>query len=162
MYILLLGIIATAFMDLWAFFMKVSFSIQGLDYRLLGRWIGHMPKGRFFHQNIFESEPVSYEVTLGYIAHYGIGVMFAAVLCFWQGKSWRVDPSLTPALIIGLVTIVAPFFIMQPAFGFGVAALKIKPTYIVWFKSFMAHASYGVGLFIGGYILSLLESHFNL
>ena len=43
------GIGATAIMDLWAATQKRLFAVPSLDYRLVGRWIGHFPRGRFRH-----------------------------------------------------------------------------------------------------------------
>ena len=42
----LLGVAGAALMDAWAWLARRQFGIRGLDYALLGRWIGHMPRGR--------------------------------------------------------------------------------------------------------------------
>ena len=47
-----IGIGATLFMDLWNLLLKRAFSILSLNYWLLGRWLRHMPEGRFRHINI--------------------------------------------------------------------------------------------------------------
>ena len=36
-----LGIGGAALMDAWGLVARLAFGIQGLDYALLGRWIGH-------------------------------------------------------------------------------------------------------------------------
>jgi len=41
-----------------------------------------------------------------------------------QGLDWAREPRLLPALIVGLFTVVAPFFVMQPGMGAGIAAAK--------------------------------------
>ncbi|MBI3447645.1 MAG: DUF2938 family protein [Acidobacteria bacterium] len=41
-----------------------------------------------------------------------------------QGLDWARSPALWPPLLIGLGTIVAPWFVMQPAMGAGIAASK--------------------------------------
>ena len=46
----LLGIAATATMDLWNLFLLRAFAIPSLDYCLLGRWLLHMPGGTFTEQ----------------------------------------------------------------------------------------------------------------
>lgn len=48
----LIGIGATAVMDLWAAFLKRFFGVPALDYGLVGRWFGHLPRGRFVHDSI--------------------------------------------------------------------------------------------------------------
>lgn len=34
----------SALMDAWAWFARRVLNVQGLDYALLGRWIGHFPR----------------------------------------------------------------------------------------------------------------------
>ncbi|MER8439119.1 DUF2938 domain-containing protein [Mesorhizobium sp. M1312] len=59
------------------------------------------------------------------VAHYAIGIVFAALLMGVWGLDWVRHPTLLPALLVGMSSIVAPFFIMQPAFGAGIAASKL-------------------------------------
>lgn len=43
-----------------------------------------MGKGRFSHASIADAEPVSGEARLGIVAHYSIGIGFAALLLSWR------------------------------------------------------------------------------
>ncbi len=70
-----IGVGATLVMDLSAWLLRRLFSIPSLDYALVGRWIGHFPKGRFAHHRIGRAQPVAGERAIGWIAHYVIGVM---------------------------------------------------------------------------------------
>ena len=142
-------------MDLWSLLLR-QFGIKSLDYSLLGRWVGHMAKGRFFHEKIFNSDPIKNELIIGWFSHYLIGISFAFLLIFIYGKKWLINPSLQPAMIIGLVTIVAPFFIMQPAFGLGIALSEIPNPGIGRLKSLIVHLIYGVGLYISAIMLNKL------
>ena len=45
----------------------------------------------------------------------------AALLVIW-GKGWAAAPTLPPALIVGIVTISAGWFLMSPGMGGGMAA----------------------------------------
>ncbi|MBD8515118.1 DUF2938 domain-containing protein [Photobacterium sp. CAU 1568] len=150
-----LGIGATLVMDLWALFLKVCFKIPSLNYSMVGRWIGHFPKGQFTHANIGKAEPVAGETLLGWTAHYAIGICFAAVLLWGWGLEWAASPTLLPALIVGVLTVVAPFFLMQPGMGAGVAASKTPQPNTARLRSLLAHTSYGVGLYLTGIILSV-------
>ncbi|WP_120512747.1 DUF2938 domain-containing protein [Photobacterium salinisoli] len=150
-----LGVGATLVMDLWALFLKVCFKIPSLNYSMVGRWIGHFPKGQFAHANIGKAEPVAGETLLGWTAHYAIGICFAAVLLWGWGLEWAASPTLLPALIVGVLTVVAPFFLMQPGMGAGVAASKTPHPNTARLRSLLAHASYGVGLYLTGIILSV-------
>lgn len=108
-------------MDAWSAVLRPRFGIATLDYRLLGRWIGHMPERRFVHERIASAAPVRPERAIGYAAHYAIGMTFAGLLLVIVGPDWLAPPMLAPALAIGLGTLVAPWFVMQPAMGGGIA-----------------------------------------
>ena len=58
-------------------------------------------------------------------------------------------------MIVGLVTLVAPFFMMQPGMGLGIAASKAPRPNVARLKSIASHTVYGVGLY-GSAILSAL------
>lgn len=105
---LVMGVAAAALMDLWGLLLRRGFGVPTLDYALLGRWLGHMPQGRFVHPRIAAAPPVPGERPLGWIAHYSIGVAFAALLLVLAGPSWVAAPTPGPGLAIGLATIVAP------------------------------------------------------
>jgi hypothetical protein len=57
---------------------------------------------------------------MGWCAHYSIGVTFAAVLLAAFGLPWARSPSLFPALLIGIVTVLAPLLVLQLALGAGI------------------------------------------
>ena len=107
---IVIGVGATAVMDLWAAFLRRGFRVASLDYALLGRWIGHFPRGRR-HESIGQAAPVRYERIIGWAAHYTIGVVFAALLLAIWGSEWLERPTLVPPLIVSSVTLVAPFFL---------------------------------------------------
>ncbi|GAA3634458.1 DUF2938 domain-containing protein [Flavivirga jejuensis] len=145
--VFLTGIGATLAMDLWGYILSF-FHIKSLNYAFVGRWIGHMFNGQFYHDKIMNATPIKNELLLGWISHYAIGITFAFLMFAIYGKGWFDKPTLFPALVIGLATIVAPFFIMQPAFGFGVACSNLPDPNTVRLKSFMAHFIYGIGLYL--------------
>ena len=60
-----MGVAGSAAIDLWALGLRKAFGIASLDYRFLGRWLGHIPQGRLFHQRIAASAPVRGEQLLG-------------------------------------------------------------------------------------------------
>ncbi len=154
----LLGIGATIVMDVWAFLQKQCLGIASLDYRLVGRWIGHFPEGRFFHESIGKAKPVPGEVAMGWAVHYTTGIVFAGILVGVWGLGWLHQPVLVPALIVGIGSIVAPFFIMQPGLGAGVAASRTPKPWLSRFRSLVAHTSFAVGLYLSGLLLSQFMS----
>lgn len=144
-------------MDIWGFVLSL-FKIKSLDYRYVGRWIAHFPKGKFVHNNILTSAPVSGESVMGWTAHYLIGVTFAFLLILFFGKEWLEKPVLYPALIIGIITVCAPLFMMQPAFGFGIASSKLPEPNIRRLKSLSTHVVYGIGLYLTALLIARVWS----
>lgn len=142
-----IGIGASLIMDLWNLFLKLAFSIPSLNYCLLGRWLFHILEGNFRHASITAAPQKPFECSIGWIAHYTIGIVFALVFVLASGD-WLTRPTLLPALLYGIGTVVFPLFILQPSFGLGIAASKApKPTQ-ARLKSLMTHTIFGAGLYI--------------
>lgn len=153
-----IGAGATVVMDLWALLLRRAFGMASLDYALVGRWIGHFPQGRFAHQSIMRAGAVRGERLLGWCAHYAIGIVFAVTLLAATGLGWARHPTLLPALLFGLLTIVVPFFVMQPAFGMGVAASRTPRPRVARLRSLMTHLVFGFGLYAAAWLAALVAS----
>jgi len=145
--IVLIGIGATALTDLWGLVLKWR-GIPTLDFAFLGRWMGHMPEGRWFHARIAAAAPVKGERWLGWIAHYAIGTAFATLPVALFGLDWARHPSPLPALGVGVATVVAPFLVMQPALGAGVASSRTPKPVLNSLKSVVNHTVFGLGLYL--------------
>ncbi|MBC5781324.1 DUF2938 domain-containing protein [Ramlibacter sp. USB13] len=143
----LLGLMATAVMDLWLLLLE-RLGIPTLDFALIGRWVGHLARGRIAHASIARAEPVAGERALGWITHYLTGVAFAAVLVAVQGTGFTRDPSLLPALAVGIATVAAPWFVMQPAMGAGIAASRTPTPWKNRLRSLANHTVFGGGLYL--------------
>lgn len=152
----LLGVGATVFMDMYALIIRKFWNIPSLDYRILGRWIGHFKDGKFCHSNIIQTTPIQGEQIIGWTSHYLIGITFAYILLLIWGENWLVTPTILPPVFIGLATTLAPWFMMQPAFGFGFAASKLPNPALARFRSLQAHLIYGIGLYLTGLFISIL------
>lgn len=152
----LIGTGATAVMDLWAVALKRFLGIPSLDYAMVGRWIGHFQRGRLTHQRIAAAAPVRGERLIGWTAHYSIGFVFAGLLLLIWGHAWATRPTLVPALIVGLATVVAPFFLMQPGMGAGIAASKTPSPNVARLRSLLTHAVFGFGLYLSALVLARL------
>jgi hypothetical protein len=148
-----IGIGATLLMDVWAIFLKQFFGIRSLDFSMLGRWIGHLFHGQFFHKNITTTTAIKGEKIIGWTAHYMIGITFAALLISLWGIEWTTHPTILPAILIGIVTVVAPFFILQPGMGLGIAASKTPKPNMARIKSLLTHIIYGIGLYLSALLL---------
>jgi hypothetical protein len=157
--VIVVGIGATVAIDLWNLFLKRAFSIPSLNYCFLGRWLRHMPEGTFRHASIPAASQKPFECTAGWIAHYTIGVVFAVVFVVLASPDWLARPTLLPALLYGIGTIVFPLFIMQPSFGLGIAASRTPNPPQARLKSLGTHAAFGFGLYASAlgvrYVLQL-------
>jgi hypothetical protein len=151
---ILMGLGATLTFDLWGLFLKRAFKITPSNICLVGRWLRYMPTGIFRHSNIASTPPRSAECTIGWLAHYTIGVTFAIVFVAVAGPDWLQHPTLIPAIVFGVVTVLAPLFIMQPALGFGFAASKTSHPAQARLRSLLNHAAFGIGLYLFGWLVS--------
>ncbi len=145
---LVLGVGATALLDLWSLLLNKAFGIKSLSFCLVGRWFALMRRGQFRHNGIGKAPAQGGECALGWSAHYVIGVLFALPLLYWQGGQWLAAPTLAPALILGALTVLLPFLLMQPAFGLGVAAAKTPAPWAARLKSLSSHLVFGLGLYL--------------
>jgi DUF2938 family protein len=151
---ILMGVGATLLIDLWAVFLRRTFDVRSLDYCLLGRWVLHIRHGTIMHESISATAPKRHECTVGWTTHYLIGIGFALFFVLLASDGWLARPTLLPALAFGVVTVLVPFFTMQPAFGLGIAASRTPHPNRARLKSLTTHTIFGVGLFISAYLVS--------
>ena len=119
--------------------------------RALGR---PFPRGRFVHAAISKAEPVEFELGLGWLTHYLVGIAFAGLLVAVQGVAWLEQPTFAPALLLGVATVAAPWFVMQPAMGAGFAATKTPTPLKNCLRSLANHTVFGAGLYLAAAALA--------
>jgi hypothetical protein len=153
---LLTGVGATAVVDLWALARKRLLGIPPPNYGLVGRWFAHMPRGRFRHDSIAAALPVHGERLIGWGAHYLTGIAFAALLPGIWGLEWVRHPTIGPALLVGIGTVAAPFLVMQPGMGAGIAASRTPRPGAARLQSLVTHGIFGLGLYAAGRIAGCL------
>jgi hypothetical protein len=113
-----------------------------------------MPEGTFMHANIANASQKRFECTVGWIAHYVIGAVYALALVALVSGGWLAHPTLLPALLFGVGTVLVPFLLMQPSFGLGIAASRAPNPTQARLRSLMAHTAFGVGLYVSAVGLS--------
>ena len=97
---------------------------------------------------------------MGWIAHYTIGVVFALAFVALASRDWLARPTVLPALVYGVATVVFPFFILQPSLGLGIAASRTHSPLRARLKSLATHGVFGVGLYVSAVGLSyILRPH---
>jgi len=152
----LIGSGATALMDLWVLARTRLLGIPAMSYGLVGRWLAGLPRGQFRHERIAASPAVRGERLIGWTAHYLIGIAFAAILLAIWGLDWTSRPTLAPALMVGLGSVAAPFLLMQPGMGAGIAASRTPRPNAARAQSIVTHAIFGLGLYASAWLASLL------
>jgi len=150
------GLGATVFMDVWALFASRAFGVPLANYCLIGRWLRYMPEGRFVHASIAAAPPKPAECAVGWITHYLTGVVYALVLVAIAPDGWLARPTLLPALLFGIGSVLVPYLIMQPAMGLGIAASKAPRPMPARLRSLMAHTAFGFGLYLSALGASVL------
>lgn len=153
----LIGAGATMCIDLWALVLARGCGIRSMNYCLLGRWVLHMPSGRFVHENIARSEARPHECHAGWSVHYGIGIAFAAAFLMIAPNGWLSAPSLKPALTFGVATVAVPFLTVQPGFGLGLASSKSPNPWHSRLKSAVTHSVFGLGLYAAAVALHAVQ-----
>jgi hypothetical protein len=142
-------------MDAWGIARKHLLGMPAPDYGLVGRWLAYMTRGRFRHERIAATPSVRGERIVGWAAHYLIGIAFAGVLLAIWGLEWTSQPTLAPALIVGIGSVAAPFLLMQPGMGAGIAASRTPRPAAARAQSLVTHLVFGAGLYAAGLVLSL-------
>ena len=151
-----IGIGATLATDLWALALRSALGLRPLDWALVGRWLGHLPRGRFVQPHIAQAESIPGERAIGWLAHYTIGVVFATALLALAGPDWARHPSLLPALGFGVVTVIFPYALLMPGLGAGFAASRTPAPNLMRLRSLLTHAVFGLGLYASALLCARL------
>lgn len=155
---LITGLVATAVMDVWGVLRKPLLGMPAADYRLAGRWVSHVAHGKFRHESIAKATPMAGELAIGWLSHYLLGLAFAAAFLALTGPEWLTRPSGLPALAFGVMTVLVPFCVMQPAMGQGLAASRSPRPGPARLQSLVTHAVFGLGLYVGGWAAHVFYS----
>ena len=154
--IVLVGAGATAVMDIWLMLLKMS-GVQTLNFAYIGRWVGHLFRGRFAHAAIGKSQPIPGERALGWLTHYAVGIAFAGLLVGMLGWPWMQAPSVLPAVAVGLSTVAFPLFVMQPAMGAGFASSRTPTPLKNCIRSLINHTVFGLGLYLAAVVIASIS-----
>ena len=150
---ILIGLGATALMDVWT---------QGLgrlpgqsppNWTLVGRWFRHLPQGRVFHPDITAADPSERDRATGWAAHYAVGIVYGIAFALLMGPGWFAAPTLLPAWIFGIVTIGFGWFLLQPGMGLGWAASRTPNPTRGRLLGLAAHSVFGLGLWLTALVI---------
>jgi hypothetical protein len=105
------------------------------------------------YEDIAKARPFAYERAWGWIGHYAVGILFAAILLALVPSNWLQQPTLIPALIVGLVTVGAGWFLLQPGMGAGIAASRRPNANRIRALNIAGHIVFGLGLYASALLI---------
>jgi hypothetical protein len=152
------GIVATVILDLWQRVLHAATGIPPTNWGIVGRWFGHMPRGRFIHEAIAEAEPVGNEAVIGWTLHYLIGIVYGVVYVGLIVFVMAGMPSVLNGFLFGLASVVIPWFVMQPALGLGIMGSKAPNPAVPRYTALAAHCIYGMALYAGSVLHTALAA----
>jgi len=142
-----MGMAATALLDLWALLLNRLFGFALPNWGLVGRWFGHMPHGRFVHDTIADSPAIPGERAIGWAGHYLIGILFALATLLIGGAAFRTQPTLFAPLFVGLATVGCGWFLLAPGMGNGMAHARKPDANRIRVLNILGHTVFGLGLY---------------
>jgi len=152
------GIGATLFLDLFAVVRARLTGKPGMNWGKVGRWLGHLPRGQLVLTGPAASSRLPGEAALGWVFHYLVGILLAAVLTAILGGDWLSNPPFVAVVGFGAMTVVLPLATLQPALGMGLAARKTPFPWAVRRNSLVTHCVFGLGLYLSTVVLSALKT----
>lgn len=150
---MVIGMAATAVLDIWAILLNRLFGFPLPNWALVGRWFAHLSRGQFAHADIGRAEPIANELALGWIAHYLVGIIFAAATLLIGGAGWVKAPTWPLPVIVGLVTVGCGWFILQPGMGAGIAASKKPERARIRTLNILGHIVFGLAMYVAALLI---------
>jgi len=150
----LLGIVATITMDILSVTALRSGLIAFLPPRLTGRWFASMAHGQFLHHDIAQVPAINHEMAVAVPMHYAIGITLALVYLLASSALGFSPRNPVAALAFALCTNVLPWLLMFPAMGYGWFGAHGPAGTQLFRGSLATHTFYGVGLWLGAWLLS--------
>ncbi len=150
----LIGLGGTVLMDLWAILLSFLPGLSKPNWAPVGRWFWHLRNGTVFHDDIGKAEPYAHELALGWIGHYAVGIIYGFLPLVIAGTAWLATPTFLPAFVVGIVTVGAGWFLLQPGLGIGWAASKTPNPNKVRFLNLVSHTVFAAGMYWTALLIS--------
>lgn len=147
--IVLAGLLATVFLDLWQRLLFAAKQIPPTSWALVGRWFRSALRGRPFPGTVAQLPPERGELRLGWVVHYLVGLGYGVVYVVGL-RAFGLDPaSLLNGLVFGVVSVIVPWFFFMPAMGAGVLARRAPNPALARTLALASHTVFGLGLACG-------------
>ncbi len=110
--------------------------------------------GHFLHENILESSPARNEARVGLICHYitggSVALLYPAYFLVFNLP--LPEDHLIPGLVFGLATVLLPWLVLYPPFGWGFFGVRAPVKSRPLIAPTIEHVLYGLGI---GIVLNL-------
>ena len=147
--ILLGGIGGCLAMDIWQRIVYAATGNPPSNWAMVGRWFYYTAtEFRLFQRDIEDKPAISYELKLGWVAHYLVGGAYALVYLVISMNGW-LDYTITDGLIFGGLSVVVPWFFFLPAMGKGIMARNTPAPFKICLLALLTHFVFGVGVSAG-------------
>ena len=146
--IVLTGILATVTLDLWALTANRVAGLPITNWGHVGRWMTGMLSGTLYHPDIATAPHARGERFAGWLTHYVVGIVYAATYLTLVAALGSA-PAIYSAGFFGLVTVLAPWLILQPCLGSGFFAANAPNPGFTRRINLSSHLVFGTGLYIG-------------
>ncbi len=152
----MIGIGGTIVLDIYAFILQRVFGVPATNWKMVGRWVGHMPAGQFIQRNMEQTKPVTGEHALGWFIHYAIGIAYGLLLVVIWGPGWLEQPGIAEPLTLALLLLVLPYFFMMPGMGMGMAGSRTPKPNVTRMKSVIGHSIFGGGMYLTAWLMKAI------
>jgi len=146
---ILMGVLATIFMDLLAGFLaKRKLIYPFISQEAIGRWFLYMFRGKLIHEDINQTPALKNEKSWCLISHYMIGIVLAGIYLFLEQNAPIILNNTWISLVYVIVTVILPWFWLLPSTGHGFIASKSPNRSLVIRTNLINHTNFGLGLLI--------------
>ena len=144
------GIFCCIGMDLWQRILFWTFKIPPTNWATAGRWLIMLIRNKMIvNQNLEDENPVKYELQIGWVFHYCVGVGYGFAYYLFLAVFDVLDTSILSGVIFGLVSVIVPWFIYLPVTGKGFIGNKTPNPKLTRLLSTSSHVVVGIFLAIG-------------
>ncbi|WP_423820624.1 DUF2938 family protein [Salinisphaera sp. SPP-AMP-43] len=156
-FILVIGVVSTLVLDIWAQLQQKLAGVPAPDWGVAGRWVKGLTHGQWVLDADAGQGPSSHDKTVGWLFHYGVGIVYAALLFVIGGSVFAVQPTLGPPIAVGLVlATLAGLFIFLPGLGAGVAGSKLPDQKAAIMHMLVGHLIFALAQYLTALTLSAL------
>lgn len=156
-FILVIGVVSTLVLDIWAQLQQKVAGVPAPDWGVAGRWVQGLSRGQWVLDASPSKAPNSYDKTVGWLFHYGVGIVYAALLFVIGGSAFAIQPSVWPPIAIGLIlATLAGLFIFLPGLGAGIAGSKLPDQKTAIMHMLIGHAIFACAQYVTAVCLAAL------